>query len=196
MAAPTNVAQPPATKTRTGTAAAEGWRRWVPWVLVVLACLIALLAALNGWVKRQALNTNNFTDASSQLIENPDIRNAISVYLVDQLYQNVDVGQALENRLPPATEPLAPTLAAALQPALIRLTDTALGRPRVQAAFAAAVRSAHQLFIAVLDGKHDLLVNTNGNVVLNLRPILEEVVNQTGIGDRLLAQLPPDAGQR
>src|ERR1044071_3931846 len=50
MAAPTNVAQPPATKTRTGTAAAEGWRRWVPWVLVVLACLIALLAALNVWV--------------------------------------------------------------------------------------------------------------------------------------------------
>jgi hypothetical protein len=32
-------------------------------------------------------------------------------------------------------------------------------------------------------------------VVLNLRPILEELVNQTGIGARLLEQLPPDAGQ-
>ena len=115
---------------REATTAATGWRRWVPWVLVVLACVIALLAALNVWVKRQALNTNNFTSASSQLVENPDIRQAISVYLVNQLYQNVDVGQALEQRLPPVTKPLAPTLAAALQPALIRTTDTLLGRPR------------------------------------------------------------------
>jgi len=194
-----NVAHPPkpAAKAppREATTAATGWRRWVPWVLVVLACVIALLAALNVWVKRQALNTNNFTSASSQLVENPDIRNAISVYLVNQLYQNVDVGKAIEDKLPPVAKPLAPTVASALQPALIRSTDTLLGRPRVQQAFENAVRRAHELFIAVLDGKHDLLVSTNGNVVLDLRPILEQLVNQTGIGGRLLEQLPPDAGQ-
>src|SRR5580765_6201968 len=112
MAAPENVARPPAAAPRAKPAAAAGWRRWVPWVLVVLACVIALLAALNIWVKRQALNTNNFTDASSQLIENPDIRSAISVYVVNQLYQNVDVGKAIDNRLPPVAQPLAPTIAA------------------------------------------------------------------------------------
>ena len=193
VAHPPDVAAKP--QQREATAAAAGWRRWVPWALVVLACVLALAAALNVWVKRQALDTNNFSNASSQLIENPEIRSAVSTYLVNQLYQNVDVGQALEQRLPPAADPLAPTIAAALQPALIRITDTALGRPKVQQAFEAAVRRAHELFIAVLDGKHGLLVSTNGNVVLDLRPILESVVNQTGIGARLLAQLPPDAGQ-
>ena len=193
VAHPPDVAAKP--QQRDATAAAAGWRRWVPWALVVLACVLALAAALNVWVKRQALDTNNFSNASSQLIENPEIRSAISVYLVNQLYQNVDVGQALEQRLPPAADPLAPTIAAALQPALIRITDTALGRPKVQQAFEAAVRRAHELFIAVLDGKHGILVSTNGNVVLDLRPILETVVNQTGIGARLLEQLPPDAGQ-
>jgi hypothetical protein len=167
----------------------------VPWVLIVLATIIALVAALNIWVKRQALDTNNFTNASSQLIENDDIRNAISVYLVNQLYENVDVAQALEQKLPPATKPLAAPLASALQPALVRSTDTLLGRPRVQQAFENSVRRAHQLFIAVLDGKHGVLVSTNGNVVLNLRPILVQLVDQTGIGSRLLEQLPPDAGQ-
>jgi hypothetical protein len=194
-----NVARPPdaAAKAppRGATTAATGWRRWVPWVLIVLAALIALLAALNVWVKRQALSTNNFTDASSQLLENDDIRNAISVYIVNQIYDNVDVSQALEQRLPPATKPLAPTVAAALQPALVRTTDTLLGRPRVQQAFQTSVRTAHELFIALLDGKHDLLVSTNGNVVLNLRPILEQVVNQTGFGERILQALPPDAGE-
>jgi hypothetical protein len=172
-----------------------GWRRWVPWVLIVLAALIGLLASLNIWVKRQALNTNNFTNASSQLLEDDDIRNAISVYVVNQIYDNIDVSQALEERLPPATKPLAPTVAAALQPALVRTTDTVLGRPRIQQAWQNAVRRAHELFIAVLDGKRGILVSTNGNVVLNLRPILEAVVNETGIGERILERLPPDAGQ-
>jgi hypothetical protein len=171
------------------------WRRWVPWVLIVLAAIIALVAALNVWVKRQALNTDNFTSASAQLLEDDDIRNAISVYVVNQIYENVDVSQALEERLPPATKPLAPTIAGALQPALVRTTDTILGRPRIQQAWENAVRRAHELFIAVLDGKHGVLVSTNGNVVLDLRPILEQVVNQTGFGERILQRLPPDAGQ-
>jgi hypothetical protein len=193
------VARPPdvpaKAQKREATAAVTGWRRWTPWLLIVLAAIIALAAALNVWVKRQALNTDNFTSASSQLIEDPDVRSALSVYIVNQLYENVDVSKAIEQRLPPATKPLAPPLAAALQPALVRTTDTLLGRPRVQQAFENAVRRAHQLFIAVLDGKRGILTSTNGNVVLNLRPILEEVVNQTGFGARLLERLPPDAGQ-
>ncbi|MFL6019336.1 MAG: hypothetical protein ACJ74I_10305 [Gaiellaceae bacterium] len=180
---------------REATTAVTGWRRWTPWLLIVLAAIIALAAALNVWVKRQALNTDNFTSASSQLLEDDDIRSALSVYIVNQLYENVDVSKAIEERLPPATKPLAPTVAAALQPALVRTTDTILGRPRIQQAFEAAVRRAHELFIAVLDGKHGVLVSTNGNVVLDLRPILEEVVNQTGIGERVLQQLPSDAGE-
>ena len=69
---------------------ATGWRRWVPWALVVLAAIIGLAAALNVWVKRQALSTDNWTNASSQLLENSEIRNAVSVYLVDLLVQLVD----------------------------------------------------------------------------------------------------------
>lgn len=174
---------------------ATGWHRWVPWVLIVLATIIALVSALNLWVKRQALSTDNWTNASSQLLADPDIRNAISVYLVNQLYDNVDVGQALEERLPPATKPLAPTIAGALEPALVQLANNVLARPRLQQLWVEANRRAHQLLIALLDGKHELLVSTNGNVVLDLRPLLEQFVEQTGLGERVLAKLPPDAGQ-
>ena len=80
----------------------SSWRRWVPWVLVVLAAVIGLVSALNIWVKRQALDTNNFTNASVQMLEDPQVRSAISIYLVDQLYQNVDVAAELEQQLPPA----------------------------------------------------------------------------------------------
>jgi hypothetical protein len=172
-----------------------GWRRWVPWVLVVVAAVVTLLAGLNVWVKRQALDTNNFTKASAQLLENDDIRNAISVYMVDQLFQQVDVAKTLEQRLPPRAKPLAAPLAASLQPAAIRIADDILGRPRVQQLWKNAVRRAHELFIAVLNGKHGVLTNTNGNVVLNLRPLMEQLTQRLGFGQRIVAQLPPNAGQ-
>lgn len=185
----------PTTSAKPAKASTARWRRWSPWALVALATVIALVSALNVWVKRQALSTDNWTHASSQLLENSDIRNAISVYMVNQLYENVNVGQALQQRLPPATKPLGPPLAAALEPALVRTANNLLGRPKVQQLWENANRRAHELFIAVLDGKHDILQSTNGNVVLNLRPLLDQLVAETGLGGRLAKKLPPNAGQ-
>jgi hypothetical protein len=180
-------------------AAASGerlaWRAWVPWVLVTLAAVIGLVASLNVWVKRQALSTDNWTQASGQLLENDKIRGALSVYLVDQVYQNVDVPKVLEQKLPPQTKPLAAPIAAGLQQVAVRAANALLARPRIQQAWKEANRRAHKLFIAVLDGKHNVLQSTNGNVVLDLRPIVERVAAQTGVGGRLQQRLPPDAGQ-
>jgi Ca2+/Na+ antiporter len=171
------------------------WRSWVPWAIVVLAAVIALVAALNVWVKRQALSTDNWTNASSQLLENSQIRSALSVYLVNQLYENVNVSQELEQRLPPPVKPLAPQIALGLQQVAIRTTDGLLARPRVQQLWREANRRAHRRFIAVLDGKHSALQTDNGNVVLNLQPILQQLEQQTGIGSRLQGKLPADAGK-
>ena len=173
----------------------SSWRRWVPWVLVVLAAVIALVSALNIWVKRQALDTNNFTNASVKLLEDPQVRSAVSVYLVDQLYQNVDVAAELQQQLPPQLKGVAAPLAGALRQLLVRAADTALGRPRVQELWKQAVMRAHKLFIAVLDGKKQILQTTNGNVVLNLRPIIQQVEQQGGLVGKAAAQLPADAGQ-
>jgi len=171
------------------------WRTWVPWALVVLAAVIGLVAALNVWVKRQALDTNNWTNASGRLLEDPKIRGAISVYLVNQIYQNVDVSQALEQRLPPQAKGLAPQIAVALQQVAVRAANALLARPRIQQLWKNANRRAHQLFMAVLDGKHNILVSSGGNVVLNLQPILKALADQVGLGSRLQGRLPPDAGK-
>jgi hypothetical protein len=146
-------------------------------------------------VKRQALSTDNWTQASGQLLENDKIRGALSVYLVDQLYQNVDVPKALEQRLPPQAKPLAAPIAAGLQQVAVRSADSLLARPRVQQAWKEANRRAHKLFLGVLNGKHNILQSTNGNVVLNLQPLVQLLAERTGLGARIQQRLPPDAGQ-
>jgi hypothetical protein len=187
---------PPTLAAPADSAAASGAsRRWVPWVLIVVASVIGLICALNVWVKRQAMSTDNWTTASANLLENEEIRSALSVYLVNQLYENADVGAALSQRLPEQTKALGPPLAAALEPALVRTADALLGRPRIQQLWQAANRRAHELFMAVINGKHGLLQTTDGNVVLDLRPLLQQLVDETGLGRRLQERLPPDAGQ-
>jgi len=171
------------------------WRTWVPWTLVVIAAVIGLVSGLNVWVKRQALSSDNWANASSQLLENDKVRNALSIYLVNQVYQNVDVAKTLEQRLPPRAKGLAKPLAAGLQGTAVNAVDAVLARPRVQQLWKEANRRAHRLFMAVLNGKKGVLVQSGGNVVLDLRPILKQLGQQTGLGGRLEGRLPPDAGQ-
>lgn len=167
----------------------------MPWALVVVGSLIVLIAALNVWVKRQALSTDNWTNSSAQLLENDQIRQALSVYLVNQVYANVNVSQQLQERLPAQLDPIAPQIAVGLQQASIRVVDNLLGRPRVQKLWKEANRRAHHAFMNLLNGHTSRLVSTNGNVVLDLRPLLEKVVQELGFGEKALAKLPPDAAQ-
>jgi hypothetical protein len=171
------------------------WRRITPWVLIVVATIIAIAAAMNVWAKRQALDTDNWVATSSQLLENDEIRQALSVYLVDQLYSNVDVKTELQQELPPNLQGLAAPLSSALQVAAVRVMDELLSRPRVQEAWKAANRRAHKLFIAVIDDKGERLQTTNGKVVLDLRPLVEQLSQRQGIVGQAAQKLPPDAGQ-
>src|SRR5436309_3110425 len=189
MAQPTHAAAAEAKHRRLA------WRTWVPWAIVVLAAVIGLVSALNVWVKRQALSTDNFTNASAQLLENDKIRSALSVYLVNQIYQNVDVTKALQQRLPPQAKGLAAPLASALQDVATRRANTLLGRPRVQKLWREANRRAHALFIDVLDGKRNVKVADNGEVILDLQPLVARVGEQVGLGGKLESRLPPDTGQ-
>ena len=73
------------------------------WVLIAAATLLAFASALTVWVHRQALDTNAVTKASTQMLQNDQVRGALSTYLVDQLYNNVNVSQTLSAK--PPTQP-------------------------------------------------------------------------------------------
>src|SRR5664279_2462544 len=103
------------TDDQTGaTRVVHGHRGWV-WSLIVLAAVIALVSSLTVWVKRQALDTDSWTQASAALLENDQVRTALSTYIVDELYSNGDVSARLQQELPPNLAGLAAPLAGALR---------------------------------------------------------------------------------
>ena len=77
------------------------------WGLIALAAIVLHVASLTVWVKRQALDTAAWTDASSSLLEDGEVREALLVFVVGELYANTDIEARLEARLPPETNGLA-----------------------------------------------------------------------------------------
>jgi hypothetical protein len=165
------------------------------WALILLAALIGLVGALTVWVQRQALETDAWVATSSRLLEDDEIRGALSIYLVDQLYANVDVPAELQARLPPATKPLAGPLAGALRELSVRAADELLSRPAAQALWENVNRKAHEALIRIIDDKGKLVGTANGDVVLDLRPFIEQLGQRMGISERLDERLGPNAGQ-
>ena len=107
-------------------------RRGLPLALITVASVLAFVALFAVWANRQLLDTDNWTDTSTKLLENDEIRGQLSAFLVDQLYANVDVKATIEEALPPRADPLAGPAAGALRQPAEQAVDKLLERPRPQ----------------------------------------------------------------
>jgi hypothetical protein len=171
-------------------------RTILTWVLFALGTLVIFVGSLTVWVKRQALDTDAWVDTSTNLLENDQVREALSVYIVDQLYANADPQGVLEERLPENLQGLAGPIAGALRQPAVEGVDEFLQRPRVQALWENVNRIAHQELLAVLEDETRGNVTTgSGTVTLNLRTLVVNIGEELGFGEELDARLPPDAGQ-
>jgi len=84
--------------------------------VLVLATVVLLVAVLSTWVKRQALDTKNWTNTSAQILESKNVQAALGAYLVNQLFTNVDVAGQLQQTLPSQFQALAGPAACARSP--------------------------------------------------------------------------------
>jgi len=170
-------------------------RRIAVWTLVVLATILALVAILTTWVNRQMLDNTAWNKATAQVIQDPQVQTALGDFTVNELYDNINVTQALQQHLPPALQPLAPQLAGALQGPAARGVSLLLQRPRVQSAFIQASSVAHQKLVNVLEDKTGYGISTgNGVVTLNAHELVVEVGTQLGLSSDVLAKLPNKVG--
>jgi hypothetical protein len=172
------------------------WRRITIWVLIVLAGLIGLVSALTIWAERQALETDKWVATSTRLLEDDEIRGALSLYLVDQLYTNVDVAAELQTRLPPEVKPLAGPIAGGLRELSVRAADNLLSRPAVQTLWEEANRRAHEAFLRIVDDEGEFLQTGEGEVVLDLQPVVQQLADRIGLTEEQVEErLGPEAGR-
>src|SRR4051794_7945146 len=170
-------------------------RRIAVWTLMVSASLLGLVSILTTWVDRQMLDNNAWTNASTQVVQSKEVRTALSTYLVNQLYDNVDVAGSLEQQLPPNLKQLAEPIASALRQPATATASALLARPRVQSLWINATSTAHEKLVNVLENKTGNGIDTgNGVVTIDLHALVTELAADLGLPGKIVQQLPADAG--
>ena len=154
-------------------------------ILVVFASIFAFLAIFTSWVDRQALDTDEWVDTSGKLLEDETISNAVADYAVDELFTNVDVAEVLKERLPEDVKGLAAPVAGGVRAGAGSVAERAFQSPRVQGLWKDANRAAHTRLVDILEGDSENISSEEGKVVLDLRPIVEQLAERIGVAEQV-----------
>jgi hypothetical protein len=169
-----------------------GGRAWAMRGLAILGSVVLTLGALAVWVDRVALDSSQWSNTSVKVLQDPTVQSAVSSYMVDQLYANVDVAGAIGSFLPAAAKPFASTLAEGLRQPATSAAERALASKRLQDRWRTANEKANRQLLRVIEDDKGA-----GDVVLDLRPLvlqIEGAATQFGVSSQLPA-LPANAGQ-
>jgi hypothetical protein len=166
-------------------------RRALVWTILGVALVLLLISSLTVWAKRQALDTDKWVDTSGRLLENEQIRDAAAEQLVNALFTETDIEQRIATALPPDLKPLAGPATGLVRQAAVPAAERLLASSAVQDLWREANRLAHEQLMRILEGNEDgRITTTDGDVVLNLHPLVLWLANRVGVS----AEVPPDAG--
>lgn len=168
-------------------------RRYFVNGIIVLTSVLAVVGMLAVFANRLLFNPDNFASTSTQMLQNAAIRSALSNYLVDQLYANVNVEGAIKSALPPQLQSLAGPAAGAVRSSAPQAVNVLLTRPAVQSLWEKTTRAADQTFVAIVKGGNGAIGANNGTVTLNLGAILKDAASRLGIPSSLFSKIPPSA---
>lgn len=186
---------PPATPSPSASRRQTPGRRWAVRAALAAGTILAILSIFAVFANRQVLNAGNWADRSDALLENQAVRTQVSANLVDQVYANVDVSGEVASALPPRLKPLAGPAANGLRELAEQRMVHLLDRPRIQQAWKEANRLAAQQFINIAEGNSGAITASGNDVILDLRPILLELVNRLGLPPSLAQKIPATAGR-
>jgi hypothetical protein len=176
--------------------AAHPPHRWLLRSLIGIATVIGIFAIFAVWANRQLLNTGGWTSTSTKLIESPPIREAVSGYLTEEIYDNVNVTGELRSIFPSQLKPLAGPAAGALRSVVQKGVNLALERPEVQQLWRSANEVAHAQFVKLIENKGSVVKTPgHGRVVLDLRPLVTQAAQRVGVPASTVERIPPKVAE-
>jgi hypothetical protein len=163
--------------------------------LVVLGALLAILSLIAGYIRFQALDTDTVEETAGELISDDEVREVIAATLVDQLFSNVDVEAAVQERLPAEQQGLAGPIAGAVRVGGDRVARELMDRPRAQELWVSTIAATHRNLINVLEDETGPLSTEEGDLVLDLRPLVIQLGDRVAILGQIDQRLGSDAGR-
>lgn len=170
-------------------------RRIGIFLLILLASVLLFGTAADVWVKRQVLSTPKWVAASDKILAEPKVQEALSTYIVDQIYSNVDVQGELSDKLPEGWKGVAGPLAAGIRTPAATAVEKILSSDQVLKIWHTVNEKAHQALVNVLEDKTRVGSTKDGKVTLDIGEIVRIVGTDLGLPASVMDKLPADVGQ-
>ena len=117
------------------------------------------------------------------------MQEALSIYLVDQVYASVDVQGEIEAKLPKQAKALSAPVAAATRQLALSVSEKALASPRVQDLVSLAIRMSHGQFVRLIEDKGAYVATTGGAVTLEYGDVIADLATRLGVDPATIAKL-------
>jgi hypothetical protein len=173
-------------------------RSTVAVILIVLGILCLTLSPLTIWGRNLILNTDRYVETLKPIAHNPGVQDAIVTAVDKQVNNNISIPDLIsQSNLPPRA---ANALGPALQSAISGLVNTVVTRFVQSKAFetlwVTINRSAHTQLVYFLTGSRSsaLKVNSHGELVLDLSPVVDNVKKQLVSAGLTVASHIPTVG--
>jgi hypothetical protein len=158
-------------------------RGWAVGLLIVLGLILLAAGNVTFWLRGTVLNTNRWVRAIGPLTQNEVVANAVSLYVVEGLFDLVDVDQAIEELLPPEYGFLGGIMAHSLQNLAQDAATSLVQSDQFNTIWVGLNRTAHRAIIGVLRGNGDLLYLREGQLTIDLSDAFGFVTDSFNLGD-------------
>jgi hypothetical protein len=157
--------------------------------MIGLASVLLVFSITANWVQRAVLDSDEVANTGDEILSDPDVQEALSIYLVEQLYANVDVTGEIEEKLPENAKALAAPVAAATRQLALNVSERALASPRVAALVVHSIRGSHGQFVRLIDDEGAFVSTTGGNVTLQYGDVVADLAVRLGVDPETISNI-------
>ncbi|WP_409061771.1 hypothetical protein [Streptomyces sp. SYP-A7185] len=165
-------------------------RRVVAAVLIALVAVLAVTSVVGVWGSRTTLNTDRWIATVGPLPEDPKVNAAVSAYLSNEIFDQLDVEQRLAEALPPRASFLAEPVTGAVHDFVRERISKLIATDQFQDLWRATNERAHRRIVAVLERRNENVRVEGDTVALNLLPMVNNLLTS------LEEQLPSMFGKK
>lgn len=161
-------------------------------LLVVLTVLVFAAGVAGAWARRTVLDTDRYVATVGPLAEDPAVQEYLARTITTQVFEAIDVQGRLQVVLQERADRLvflAGPITSSVQGFVQDQVDTVIASERFAQLWAEVNRIAHEQAIRVLEGDTTVITVEEGEVVLNLLPVANEVLEGvSGVVGELLGR--------
>jgi hypothetical protein len=153
-------------------------RRTVVGLLVVLFAILLPVTYVVAWTHYVVLTNRGFEKTVVPIGTDPAVTSAVATTLTNQIFTSLNVQQTVANALPSKASFIAGPVTNAAKGYVQGAVTTVLQSSQFQALWKQAVDFAHTQLLSVLKGNSKAVTTTNGQVVLDVVPLLDAALQQ------------------